>query len=105
LAKINLDLLKDKTDQDLVRILAHWPRQVEVAAEAFEPHRIAYYLSEVASAFHALWNKGKEEAELRFIFPGSADITQQRFALVWATAIVLASGFKVLGITPVEEMR
>ncbi len=105
LAKINLDLLKDKTDQDLVRILAHWPRQVEVAAEAFEPHRIAYYLSEVASAFHALWNKGKEEAELRFIFPDSADITQQRFALVWATAIVLASGFKVLGITPVEEMR
>lgn len=105
LARINLDTLMNEDDQALIRILASWPRQVEVAAEAFEPHRIAYYLSEVASAFHALWNKGKEDAELRFIFPDNPEVTQQRFALVWATAIVLASGFKVLGITPVEEMR
>ncbi|MBL9029571.1 MAG: arginine--tRNA ligase [Caedimonas sp.] len=105
LAQINLDTLMNEDDQALIRVLASWPRQVEVAAEAFEPHRIAYYLSEVASAFHALWNKGKEDAELRFIFPDNPEVTQQRFALVWATAIVLASGFKVLGITPVEEMR
>jgi arginyl-tRNA synthetase len=105
LARISLDALQDSSEQSLIRILADWPRQVETAAQAFEPHRIAYYLSEVASAFHGLWNKGKDNTELRFIFPDDPELSQQRFALVWATATILASGFKVLGITPVKEMR
>ena len=105
LADLDLSSLTEADDQQLIKILAGWPRQVEVAALAFEPHRIAYYLSEVAGAFHALWNKGKENTELRFIFPHDPVTTQQRLALVWATALVLASGFDILGITAVEEMR
>ena len=105
LAQLSLEALKDTVYLDVIKILADWPRQVEAAAEVFEPHRLAYYLSQVAGAFHALWNKGKEDAELRFIFPEDAALTRQKFALVWGTVLVLASGFKVLGITPVEEMR
>ena len=105
LARIPLEDLKNPDDQELIRLLAGWPRQIEVAAEHFEPHRIAYYLSSVAAAFHGLWTKGKEETALRFIFPEDPQASQQRFALVWATATILASGFEVLGVTPVEEMR
>ena len=105
LSQLNFDCFQEEADQELIKILAHWPRHVEAAAQAYEPHRIAYYLLEVAAAFHALWNKGKEESELRFIFPQNAEVSQQRFALVWATALVLASGFNVLGIEPLEELR
>ena len=105
LSRLNFDMLEDDSDQELIKILANWPRQVEAAAQAYEPHRIAYYLLEVATAFHALWNKGKEDTELRFIFPQNAAASQQRYALVGATALVLASGFNVLGIKPLEELR
>lgn len=105
LSQLNFDCFQEEADQELIKILAGWPRQIEAAAQSYEPHRIAYYLLEVAAAFHALWNKGKEELELRFIFPQDAAATQQRFALVWATVQVLASGFDVLGIDPLEELR
>ncbi|MGI4851882.1 MAG: arginine--tRNA ligase [Janthinobacterium lividum] len=105
LSQLNFDCFQEDADQDLIKTLASWPRQIEAAAQSYEPHRIAYYLLEIAGAFHALWNKGKEESELRFIFPQDAAASQQRFALVWATVLVLASGFKVLGIDPLEELR
>ena len=77
---------------------------VEAAAEAHEPHRIAFYLQEVAAQFHTLWNKGKDEAELRFIIAADPSLTRARLALVRGLAIVIASGLAVIGVDPVEEM-
>ena len=105
LARAKLSLLEDRDEIALIRLLAQWPRMVEGAAEAHEPHRIAFYLQEVAAAFHALWNKGKDEARLRFIQSGAKELTMARLALVQAVAFVIASGLKVFGVTPVEEMR
>ncbi len=78
---------------------------VEQAAEAREPHRIAFYLYELAGDFHALWNAGRDDAALRFIQAERKLETAARVALVAATATVLRSGFAVLGVKPVEEMR
>ncbi|MEE9251171.1 MAG: DALR anticodon-binding domain-containing protein, partial [Alphaproteobacteria bacterium] len=84
---------------------ATWPRQVENAAEAHEPHRIAFYLSELAAAFHGLWNKGNIDASLRFLVRGDEALTAARLALVRGVALVIASGLNILGVEPVEEMR
>ena len=105
LAKVKLSLLDDRDEIAFIRLLAQWPRIVEGAAETHEPHRIAFYLQEVAAAFHALWNKGKDEAHLRFIQSGAKDLTLARLALVQALAFVIASGLQVFGVTPAEEMR
>ncbi len=101
----DLSNLANEDDLALIRLLVSWPRQLELAAEHAEPHRISYYLYELASAFHALWNKGKENSELRFIFPEDEAHTKERLALVVATAILLKLGLTVLGVTPLEEMR
>ena len=77
---------------------------IESAAEAHEPHRIAFYLQEVAAQFHLLWTKGRDEAQLRFIISGDPDLTRARLALVRGVAIVVASGLAVFGVTPAEEM-
>jgi arginyl-tRNA synthetase len=104
LAAAPLDPLSDPAELALIRELAGWPRVVESAAEAHEPHRIAFYLQEVAASFHALWNKGKDEATLRFILASDAELTRARLALVRGLAIVIASGLAVIGVEPVEEM-
>ncbi len=98
-------LLNDVDELRLIRKLAGWPRLVEQAAIAQEPHRIAYYLQEVAALFHGLWNKGSEQATLRFIREEAPDVTRARLALVAATATVIASGLNVLGVEPLKEMR
>jgi arginyl-tRNA synthetase len=105
LARARLALLDDRDEIALIRLLAQWPRVVEGAAETHEPHRIAFYLQEVAAAFHGLWNKGKDEARLRFIQSGAKDLTVARLALVQAVAFVVASGLAVFGVAPAEEMR
>ncbi|MCC7429035.1 MAG: arginine--tRNA ligase [Alphaproteobacteria bacterium] len=105
LAGADLDLLSDEAEMALIRLLIAWPRTVEAAADAAEPHRIAFFLYDVASAFHGLWTKGKDQAALRFIVPGDDAQTQARMALVTASANVIASGLMVMGVTPVEEMR
>ncbi len=105
LARADLDLLSDRDEIGLIRLLAQWPRLVEGAAEAHEPHRIAFYLQEVAASFHGLWNKGKDEARLRFIQSGEKELTLARLALVQGVAFIVASGLQVFGVTPVEEMR
>ena len=105
LAEAALDVLDDEDEMALVRILAGWPRVVETAAEAFAPHRIAYFLSDVAASFHGLWNKGNEDARRRFLIAGDRRVTEARLALVRATAIVIESGLEIMGVTPVEEMR
>ena len=105
LAAISLNPLTDSLEQDVIRKLAEWPRVVESAAEAHEPHRIAFFLTDVAAAFHGLWTRGKDEAELRFLLPGQAAVTHARIALVRAVAFVIASGLQVFGVEPVQEMR
>jgi arginyl-tRNA synthetase len=104
LAAAPLDRLSDSAELALIRLLAQWPRLVESAAEAHEPHRIAFYLQEVAGQFHMLWNKGRDEATLRFIVGADATLTRARLALVRGVAIVIACGLAVIGVEPVEEM-
>jgi arginyl-tRNA synthetase len=89
----------------LVQKLAEWPRQVETAAANHEPHRIAFYLYDLASAFHALQHQGKLDPALRFIRGDEAAVTNARLALVRATQIVVATGLGLLGVTPMDEMR
>jgi arginyl-tRNA synthetase len=96
--------LTHPAEQTLIHTLAHWPRIVETAAIAREPHRIAYYLQELASTFHSLWNAGKEEEELRFLRSDAIALTQARLALIKATATTLASGLQVMGVEPLDAM-
>ncbi len=104
LARAPLDRLADPLELALIRQLASWPRIVEGAAEAHEPHRIAFFLQEVAAQFHLLWTKGKDEATLRFLVAGDPELTRTHLALVRAVALVIASGLEVFGVEPVEEM-
>jgi arginyl-tRNA synthetase len=105
LATAPLEALKDPAELALLRRLTTWPRTVEAAAAAREPHRIAFYLHDLASDFHILWNRGREDATLRFILAEQPEATRARLALVAATATVIRSGLAVMGVTPVEEMR
>jgi arginyl-tRNA synthetase len=105
LARADLNLLAESDELQLIKTLAGWPRLVEAAAESHEPHRVAYYLAELAAQFHGLWTRGNDDERLRFIRPGDAALTQARLALVRATQTVIASGLAVMGVTPVEELR
>ncbi len=105
LARAPLDSLQDEAELALIRRLASWPRTVEGAALAQEPHRIAFFLYDLAGDFHMLWNRGRDQAELRFLQADRPAETMARLALVAATATVLRSGLAVLGVEPVEEMR
>jgi len=105
LAQAGLASLTAPEELALIRRLISWPRMVETAAEAREPHRIAFYLYELAGDFHALWNAGRDDATLRFLQGNNPVETKARIALVAATATVIRSGLAVLGVKPVEEMR
>ena len=100
-----LESLGADAELALIRRLASWPRTVEGAALAHEPHRIAFYLYDLAGDFHMLWNRGRDDSTLRFLQADHRPETLARLALVAATAIVIRSGLAVLGVTPVEEMR
>ena len=105
LAAADFRHLADPAERALIRGLAGWPRVVETAATAHEPHRIAFYLQEIAALFHALWTKGKEEARLRFLCADDPEGTLARLALVRATRLVIASGLAVIGVEALEELR
>ena len=105
LARAPLARLTDSEELGLMKRLALWPRLLEGAAEAYEPHRVAFYLYDLAAAFHSLWTKGKDETQLRFLREDDPDLTAARLALVRAVALVIASGLEVFGVEPVEEMR
>ena len=105
LATAPLDRLTVPDELALIKIMAGWPRMVEAAAEAHEPHRLAFYLYDLAAAFHALWNRGNEDANLRFLVRDDAELTAARLALVKGVAVVIASGLGIFGVEPVEEMR
>ena len=105
LARVDMTALNDPAEMDLIKLMAGWPRLIDSAAEAREPHRVAYYLQDLAECFHALWNKGKDDARLRFIHEDDTARTLARLALVQGVATVIASGLKICGVTPVEELR
>jgi arginyl-tRNA synthetase len=105
LSGARLDGLEDPGELGLVRRLAEYPRVVEAAAEAHEPHRIAFYVHDLASEFHAHWNRGKELPQLRFINAADVDSTSGRLALVHAVKLVLSEGLAILGVSAPEEMR
>jgi len=105
LAAAPLQRLEDAGELALVKRLAFYPRLVELAAGANEPHRIAYYLYELASEFHAHWNRGKDAPHLRFIIQNDPEMTLARLALVQGVLIVLASGLSLLGVSAPDEMR
>ena len=100
-----VERLTDPAELSLLRLLALYPRMIEAAAVAHEPHRIAFYLYDLASEFHALWTRGRDLPYLRFIINNDAEITKARLALVQGVVSVLASGLAVLGVHAPDEMR
>ena len=105
LAGADLGRLSHPAELDLARKIAEWPRLVEHAARAHEPHRVAFFLYEIASDLHSLWNRGNDEASLRFVQDGDPATSQAKIALVRAVGVVISSGLAILGVTPVTEMR
>ena len=97
-------LLGDEAELAIIRRIADYPRVLEGAALNHEPHRVAFYLYDLASDFHALWNRGKESPQLRFIIGKNFKATFARLALLQATQYVLMSGLRILGVTPAREM-
>lgn len=106
-ALLNADLtrISHTAELDLAKKVAEWPRLVEHAARAHEPHRVAFFLYELASDLHSLWNRGHDNTSLRFVQEGDAATSQAKIALVRAVGVVISSGFGILGVTPAEEMR
>jgi len=105
LASASVERLTDPAELDLLKRLALFPRMIEAAAAAHEPHRIAFYLYDLASEFHALWTRGRDLPYLRFIINNDAEITKARLAMVQGVALVLASGLAILGVHAPDEMR
>jgi arginyl-tRNA synthetase len=98
-------VMTDEAELAVAKKIAEWPRLVEIAARSHEPHRVAFYLYELASDFHALWNRGNDKPELRFVHEGDPEATSAKIALPRAVAVVISAGLAILGVTPVEEMR
>lgn len=105
LADAQFSLLTDQAEIALIKRISQFPRLIEAAATAHEPHRLAFYLYELAGDFHGLWNRGKELPQLRFINEANRDLTMARVALIAATANVLAYGLGILGVQAIREMR
>jgi arginyl-tRNA synthetase len=105
LAGADLVRLEDDAELGLIRRLAQFPRLVEAAALAHEPHRIGFYLYELAGDFHGLWNRGKDLPQLRFIYESDRELTRARVALVAATKRVLALGMGILGVHAMDELH
>jgi arginyl-tRNA synthetase len=104
LAGADLAKLDHPSEVALIRKMADWPRQVEIAARAQEPHRIAGYLTELAADLHAHWNRGNDEPELRFLQDDPATASA-KIALARSVAVVISAGLGILGVTPAEELR
>ncbi|WP_166415744.1 arginine--tRNA ligase [Cochlodiniinecator piscidefendens] len=101
----DLQLLSHEAELGVAKKLAEWPRLVEIAARTNEPHRVAFYLYELASDFHSLYHLGKNTPELRALQESDATTSQAKIALARAVAVVISAGLGILGVTPVEEMR
>ena len=104
LAAADLASLAHPAELALIQKIAEWPRQVEIAARTGEPHRVAFFLYDIASDLHAHWNRGNDDPSLRFVQEDPAT-SQAKIALARATAVVISAGLGILGVTPAEEMR
>jgi arginyl-tRNA synthetase len=104
LAGADLGSLTHAAELTLIRKIAEWPRLVEIAARGNEPHRVAFYLYELASDLHGLWNRGNDEPALRFLQEDSV-LSLSKIALARATGVAISAGLAIMGVTPVEEMR
>jgi len=105
LAAADLSAIDHAAELAVAKKLAEWPRLVEIAARTHEPHRVAFYLYELASEFHTLWNRGNEDGSLRFLQEDDPATSQAKIALARAVAVVISAGLAILGVTPLEEMR
>jgi len=105
LAQADLTLLSHPAEIDMAQQIAEWPREVDIAAKGNEPHRIAFFLYELASEFHGLWNRGNDDPNLRFLQEGKDATSCAKIALARATSVVISAGLGILGVTPAEEMR
>jgi arginyl-tRNA synthetase len=105
LARADLDRLNDDAEIALIRRIAQFPRIVEGAAQAHEPHRLGFYLYDLAGDFHGLWNRGKDLPQLRFIYESDRELTRARVALVATTKRVLALGLGILGVHAMHELH
>ncbi|MEL7204986.1 MAG: arginine--tRNA ligase [Pseudomonadota bacterium] len=105
LSAADLSINTHDAELALAKKLAEWPRLVEIAARAHEPHRVAFYLYDLASELHALWNRGNDAPELRFLQDGDSATTQAKIAQARAVGVVISAGLGILGVTPVNEMR
>ncbi len=105
LAAQDLTGLAHEAEIALAKKIGEWPRLVEIAARHHEPHRVAFYLYELASELHALWNRGNDDPSLRFLQEDAPETSRTKIALIRATAVVISAGLGILGVTPVEEMR
>ena len=105
LADYDLKLLTNSGEVTLIKRLSEFPKLIESAAAAHEPHRIAFYLYGLASELHAQWNRGKDKPQLRFIREDDVSITSARLALVKAVSVTIATGLSILGVQAPDEMR
>ncbi|MDG2295913.1 MAG: arginine--tRNA ligase [Paracoccaceae bacterium] len=101
----DLRLISHPSELNVAKKLAEWPRLIEIAARTNEPHRVAFFLYELASELHALWNKGNDEPSLRFVQEDDPGTSQAKIALARAVSVVISAGLAILGVTPAEEMR
>jgi len=104
LKNINFSLLKEPSELSLIKIISKWPRQVELAAIANEPHRITFYLNDLASAFHYSWSLGNTKSELRYFVEGDINLTLARLSLAKVVKIILFSGLSIIGVKSVEDL-
>ena len=100
----NFSNLTTKEEIELIKFISLWPRSLELAAKNHEPHRLCYYLIELSSLFHSLWNKGKDDQSFKFIIDNNKKLTNSRLCLVKAVAMTIRKGLKILSIEPVFEM-
>ncbi|WP_134680745.1 arginine--tRNA ligase [Paracoccus ravus] len=105
LGDADLTLLAHPAELAMAQKVAEWPRIVEIAARAHEPHRIAFYLYDIASELHSLWNRGNDELSLRFVQDGDPAATSAKIALARSVGVVISAGLAILGVTPAKEMR
>jgi arginyl-tRNA synthetase len=105
LACADLSLLADEGEIRLIKLIAQYPRVIEAAAAAHEPHRVAFYLHDLASDLHSHWTHGKDQPQLRFVNENRRDLTIARLALVAAVTSILAAGLAILGVNAPDEMH
>jgi len=100
-----LNNLQDESEIDIIKKIINFPRIIEMATLSYEPHRIAFYLQELAGSFHALWNKGVENPNLKFIIRDNLEVTKSRIYLLMAIKLIISEGLAIFNIKALEEMR